>query len=50
VDGTVHDAETAQFPQSISPVDAVVWQAGWVWGSVAVGRMPDCWSRAPLPW
>ena len=32
--GTVHDAETAQLPQSISPVDESVRHAGWVWGSV----------------
>ena len=44
--GTVHDADTAQFPQSISPVGCVsVRQAGWVCGSVADGLQP----RGHLP-
>jgi hypothetical protein len=30
VAGTVHDADTPQLPQSMSPVDAVVWQLGCV--------------------
>ena len=47
--GTVHDADTLQLPQSISPVVASVLQAGWVWGSVAVGSMPETILRAPSP-
>src|SRR6516165_6550057 len=51
VAGTAHDADTAQLPQSIRPVGAVSFlHAGWVCGSVAVGRIPLATIRAPLPW
>ena len=45
--GTAQLADTAQFPQSIRPVDAVVWQSGWFCGSAA-----DGWTVATLraPW
>ncbi len=47
--GTVQEADTAQFPQSVSPVVASLRQLGWVWG-----RWADGWtvamSRAPSPW
>ena len=46
--GTAQLAETPQLPQSIRPVDAVVWQAGWF-----CGRLADGWIvailRAPEP-
>ena len=49
--GTVHEADTAQLPQSMSPVGAVSFMhAGWVCGSVAVGSMSETTLRAPLPW
>src|SRR5215475_7219116 len=49
--GTAHDADTAQLPQSMSPVGAVSFlHAGWVCGSVAVGSMLETTLRAPLPW
>ncbi len=49
--GTVHEADTAQLPQSISPVAAVSFlQAGCVCGSVAVGSMFETILRAPSPW
>ena len=49
--GTVHDADTAQLPQSMSPVGAVSFlQAGWVCGSVALGSSPGATLRAPFPW
>ena len=47
--GTVHDAETLQFPQSIRPVSLNVWQAGCVCGSLAVGLMFAAILRAPSP-
>ena len=47
--GTVHDADTPQLPQSISPVEESVRHAGWVCGSVAVGLMFDAIFRAPSP-
>ena len=49
--GTVHEADTAQLPQSMSPVGAVSFRhAGWVCGSEAVGCMFETTLRAPLPW
>ena len=49
--GTVHEADTAQLPQSISPVPAgPLRQAGWVCGSEAVGSMFATTLRAPFPW
>jgi hypothetical protein len=36
-------------PQSINPVEESVVHAGWDWGKVAVGRMPDATLRAPSP-
>ena len=48
--GTVHEAETLQFPQSIRPVDESTGHDGCVCGSVAVGRSPVAWMRAPRPW
>ena len=52
VDGTAHEADTAQLPQSMSPVGrgCRCWQAGWVCGSVAVGSMSETTLRAPSPW
>ncbi len=52
MDGTVHEADTAQLPQSISPVGRVLsfMHAGWVCGSVAVGSMSETTLRAPSPW
>ena len=48
---TVHEADTAQLPQSIRPVGAVSFRhAGWVCGSVAVGSMFETTLRAPSPW
>ena len=49
VDGTAHEAETAQLPQSTRPVLLSVRQAGCVWGSVALGLI-EVTLRAPLPW
>ena len=49
--GTVHDADTAQFPQSIRPVGCEsVRHAGWVCGNDADGLSPAATFRAPLPW
>ena len=49
--GTVHEADTAQLPQSMSPVGALSFrQAGWVCGSVAVGSIAETTLRAPSPW
>src|SRR5215475_16034350 len=49
--GTAHEADTAQLPQSMSPVGAVSFlHAGWDCGSVAVGSMLATTLRAPLPW
>ena len=48
--GTVHDADTAQLPQSISPVVESVRHAGWVCGNVPVGARLAAISRAPSPW
>ena len=49
--GTVHEADTAQLPQSMSPVAAVSFlHAGWDCGSEAVGSIPETTLRAPLPW
>src|SRR5215813_15374412 len=51
VDGTAHEADTAQLPQSMSPVDAVSFlHVGWDCGSVAVGCMPLTTLVAPMPW
>ena len=51
VDGTAHEADTAQFPQSMSPVRRVsLRHAGWVCGSVADGQHAAATLRAPLPW
>jgi hypothetical protein len=51
VDGTVHDADTAQFPQSIRPVGlGSLRHVGWDCGRVADGLNPDATFRAPLPW
>ena len=45
--GTVHDADTAQLPQSISPVAAVSFmQAGWVCGAWRSGASRDHLSGA----
>ena len=49
LDGTVHEADTAQLPQSISPVEDWVIHAGWLWGRVTDGRIPAWTIRAPLP-
>ena len=50
-DGTVHEADTAQLPQSMRPVGALsFWHAGWDCGSVAVGCMLETTLRAPFPW
>ena len=46
--GTVHSAETAQLPQSIRPVAAVVRQFGWFCGSRPDGRTVAT-LRAPIP-
>ena len=49
--GTAHEADTAQLPQSMSPVGAVSFlHAGWDCGSEAVGSIPETILRAPLPW
>src|SRR4249919_1440307 len=49
--GTVHEADTAQLPQSMSPVGWVSFlHAGCVCGSEAVGSMLETTLRAPLPW
>src|SRR5262249_30841727 len=51
VDGTAHEADTAQLPQSMRPVDAVSFlHVGWDCGSVAVGCMPLTTLVAPMPW
>ena len=44
----VHDADTAQLPQSTRPVAASVRHAGWVCGSVA-RRLTVATLRAPIP-
>jgi hypothetical protein len=49
VDGTAHDADTDQLPQSISPVEATLMQAGCVWGCGADGTMLVATKRAPSP-
>ncbi len=36
-DGTAHDADTAQFPQSYNPVVRSFMHAGWDCGTVADG-------------
>jgi hypothetical protein len=46
--GTSHDADTAQVPQSISPVVASFRQAGWFCGSAADGSTLAT-LRAPMP-
>ena len=45
--GTAQLADTPQLPQSIRPVAAVFWQAGWF-----CGRLADGWTVAILraPW
>ena len=49
--GTVHEADTAQLPQSMSPVPVgPLRQDGWVCGSVAVGDRFEATLRAPFPW
>jgi hypothetical protein len=47
--GTVHEADTAQLPQSTKPVEGSFRQAGCDCGSVTEGWMVAM-SRAPLPW
>ena len=47
--GTVHRADSAQFPQSTSPVDGTVRQGGWDWGNGADGAIVPT-MRAPWPW
>ncbi len=47
--GTVHEADTAQLPQSVSPVVASFRQAGCDCGSDTDGWMVAI-RRAPLPW
>jgi hypothetical protein len=46
--GTAQDADTAQLPQSISPVPAWSMHAGWLWGSATDGVIVVI-SRAPAP-
>ena len=46
--GTAHEAETAQLPQSISPVRCSVRQSGWFCGSVTEGETVAT-LRAPMP-
>ena len=46
--GTVHDADTAQLPQSMRPVVALVRQFGWFCGSDADG-VTVATFRAPRP-
>ena len=46
--GTAQEAETAQLPQSTSPVAASVRQAGWFCGSEAEG-VTVATLRAPSP-
>jgi hypothetical protein len=46
--GTAHEADTAQLPQSISPVVALLRQLGWFWGRLAEGLTVATW-RAPMP-
>ena len=49
--GTAQEADTAQLPQSMSPVGPVSFlHAGWDCGSEAVGSMLETTLRAPLPW
>ncbi len=49
--GTVHEADTAQLPQSMRPVGELSFvHAGWDCGSVAVGCMLETTLRAPFPW
>ena len=48
VDGTAHDADSDQLPQSTRPVVSSVRQAGCVWGNVALG-VSDATCRAPAP-
>ena len=53
LDGTVHDADTAQLPQSMSPVGGVevsFRQSGCVCGSATVGCMSETTLRAPSSW
>jgi hypothetical protein len=47
--GTVHDADTPQFPQSINPFEESVKHVGWVCGNDADGKMFAATFRAPLP-
>ena len=47
--GTVHDAEIPQLPQSIRPVDASVWHAGWLCGNAVESGMLAAILRAPSP-
>ena len=46
VDGTAHDADSAQFPQSTRPVAASLTHAGCVCGSVALGLTVAIVARA----
>jgi hypothetical protein len=48
VAGTAHDADSAQLPQSMSPVAAAVRHAGCVCGSAAEG-VTVATLRAPIP-
>jgi hypothetical protein len=48
VDGTSHDAESSQLPQSTSPVVGSLMQLGCACGSVAVGASVAT-LRAPSP-
>ena len=48
-EGTAQEAETAQLPQSMSPVAELVRQGGWVCGNAAEALMVATF-RAPFPW
>ena len=47
--GTAQEADTAQLPQSISPVELSVKQGAWTWGNNAEGKT-EATRRAPCPW
>ena len=49
-DGTSHDADSSQFPQSVKPVGASNRHAGCDCGNAAVGTIPLATRRAPKPW
>ena len=50
VDGTAHDADSLQLPQSVIALGGVEQHAGWVCGNEAVGATLLATLRAPRPW